>query len=229
MKWNAAILGLIITLALLAIAEAAIPTLTAYGEGKVAVPADTTIITVSVESSNENATLAQAEAKGKMDEAIEALKAAGVADDEIVPGQSSGITSFQSDSRVCRKVNNSTICENNSMQASSLDRTTRLRLEGTDQSRIDKVLEAARSAGATARVSGYSLSNSSQAVKQARQNAVINARENAEEMANAAGLHLGDALDISDYGTPMAQTEDSENSAEVEVVAYVIVTYRVTS
>ena len=69
------------------------------GEGTVTVPADTAIISVSVQSGNENRTEAQADAQEKMDRVIDAVKRAGVKDEEIMPGQSSGVSSFQSTSR----------------------------------------------------------------------------------------------------------------------------------
>jgi len=224
MKWNAIICGVLIAWSLLTVAAYAVP-ITVYGEGEAAVPADTAIITVSVESSQANGALAQAEVEEMMNEVIAAVKDAGVADEEIVPGQSSGISSFQSESRICRKVNNSTVCENSTQKASTLQMSTTLRLKGTDQSRIDRVLDAASSAGADAELAGYGLSNSTQAAKEARQNAVVNARENAEEMAAAYGGRLGDLLEVSDYGYPLAQTDYSQDSPAVVVAAYVVATY----
>jgi uncharacterized protein YggE len=227
MKWNAIICSALIAASLLVTAACAVP-ITVFGEGKATAPADTAIITLSVESSQENRTAAQAEAAERMNEVINAVKGAGVADEEIAPGQSSGVSSFQSESRICRRVNNSTICENTTQTASSLQWSTTLRLKGTDQSRIDRVIDAARSAGAEAEVAGYGLDNSTKAANQARQNAVVNARENAEEMADAYGGRLGDLIEVSDYGYPVARTEDSENSAQagmVEVVAYVVAIY----
>ena len=204
------------------------PTLTIVGEGTVTVPADTTTFSVSVESNINNMTAAQAAVQEKMGRVIDALKAAGVKDEEILPGQSSGITSFQSTSKVCKRVNNSTVCENNTAQASSLERSSIVRLKSTDSSRINQVLEAARSAGAQADVAGYGLSDAGKAAAEARQRAVANAKENAAEMAASEGVRLGKVLDISDYGYPLALNDYYGSSTKlgmVDITSYVIVTY----
>jgi uncharacterized protein YggE len=226
MKWLVLIFGIMITAALPAVGTN--PTLTIVGEGTVTVPADTAIVSVSVESNINNMTAAQAAVQEKMGRVIDALKAAGVNDEEILPGQSSGVTSFQSTSKVCKKVNNSTVCENNTAQASSLERSLIVRLKSTDSSRINQVLEAARSAGAQADVAGYGLSNAGKAAAEARQRAVANAKENAAGLAAAEGVRLGKVLDISDYGYPLALNDYYGSSTQlgmVDVTSYVIVTY----
>jgi uncharacterized protein YggE len=228
MKWLVILFGIMIAAILPAMAVGMNPTLTIVGEGTVTVPADTATISVSVESGNENMTEAQAAVQGKMGRVIDALKKAGVKDEEILPGQSSGVSSFQSTSKVCKRVNNSTVCENNTEHVSSLERSTVIRLKSTDESRINRVLDAARSAGAQAYVAGYGLSDSSKAASEARQKAVANAKENAAEMAAAEGVRLGKVLDISDYGYPIALNDYYGGSAQpgtVEVTSYVIVTY----
>jgi len=217
-----------ITAILPAVALGTNPTLTIVGEGTVTVPADTATISVSVESGIENMTEAQASVQEKMDLVIDALKTAGVKDEEILPGQSSGVSSFQSTSKVCKRVNNSTVCENNTQQASSLERSTVIRLRSTDESRINQVLDVARSAGAQAYVAGYGLSDASKAAAEARQKAVANAKENAAGMAAAEGVRLGKVVDISDYGYPVALTDYYSSLAPlgmVDVTSYVIVTY----
>lgn len=204
------------------------PTITIVGEGIVTVSADTATISVYVESGNENMTAAQAAAQEKMGQVIDALKAAGVKDEEILPGQSSGVSSFQSTSRVCKRVNNSTICENNTDQATSFKRSTLIRLKSTDEARISLVLNVARSAGAQAYVEGYGLSDSSKATAQARQNAVANAKKDASGMAAAEGARLGKVLEISDYGYPPALNDyygSSTQAGTIAVTSYVTVTY----
>ena len=228
MKWLVIIFGIMITASLPALAVGTNPTLTIVGEGTVTVPADTATISVSVESGNENMTEAHAAVQGKMGQVIDALKAAGVKDEEILPGQSSGVSSFQSTSKVCKRVNNSTVCENNTEHVSSLERSTVIRLRSTDESRINSVLDVARSAGAQAYVAGYGLSDASKAASEARQKAVANAKENAAEMAAAEGVRLGAVRDISDYGYPVALNNYYGSSAQlgmVDVTSYVIVTY----
>jgi len=228
MKWLVTLFGIMITASLPVMAVGMNPTLTIVGEGTVTVPADTATISVFVESVMENMTAAQASVQEKMGLVIDALKAAGVKDEEILPGQSSGVTRFSSTSRVCKKVNNSTVCENNTEQASSVERSTIIRLKSIDESRIKRMLEAARSAGAKADVAGYGLSDAGKAASEARQKAVANAKENAAGMAAAQGVRLGKVLDISDYGYPLALNDYIGSSTQpgmVDVTSYVIVTY----
>ncbi len=229
MKWLVIIFGIMITVLHPAMAVGMNPTLTVMGEGTVSVPADIATISVSVLSGNENMTKASASVQEKMAQVIDALKAAGVKDDEIMPGQASGVTSYQSTSKVCKRVNNSTVCDNDTTSLSSLKRSTIIRLKSTDETRINHVLDAARSAGAQADVAGYGLSDFGKAAAaQARQKAVANAKENAAAMAAAEGLRLGAALDISDYGYPMALNDYYSGSAQlgmVDVTSYVVVTY----
>lgn len=228
MKWLVIIFGILITASLPAMAVGMNPALTVVGEGTVRVPADIATISVSVVSGNENMTEASASVQAKMAQVIDALKAAGVKDEEIMPGQASGVTSYQSTSKVCKRVNNSTVCENDSTSLSSLERSAIVRLKSTDETRINHVLDAAHSAGAQAHVAGYGLSDSSKAATQARQKAVANAKENAAAMAAAEGLRLGSVLDISDYGYPVALNDYSGGAAQlgmVDVTTYVVVTY----
>jgi uncharacterized protein YggE len=228
MKWLVIIFGVMITAFLPIMAVGMNPSLPIMGEGTVTVPADTVTISVSVESGIEDVTAAQAEVQEKMSRVIDALKAAGVKDEEILPGQSSGVSSFQSTSKVCTRVNNSTICENNTQNVSSLERSTVIRLKSTDESRINQVLDTARSTGAQAYVAGYGLSDASKAASEARQKAVANAKENAAGMAAEEGVRLGKVLDISDYGYPVALYNYYGSSSQpgmVDVTSYVIVTY----
>ena len=230
MKWLAIIFGIVIFAALFTNAAATNPNLTIVGEGTVTVPADTATISVSVESINDNTTMAQSEVQEKMNNAIDALKSAGVKDEEILPGQSSGITSIQSSSKVCRPVNNTTVCENRTEQASSLQRSTVIRLKTTEEAKIINVLNAAKSAGANAYVAGYGLDDTNKAVTEARQKAVVNARENAEGIAQAAGARLGKLLDISDYAYPVIFGDLSlGQKGMVDVTSYVVVTYEIVA
>jgi uncharacterized protein len=228
MKWLVIIFGIMISAGLFAVVQGAEQTITMIGEGTVTVSADAAMISVSVESNNENMTAAQAEVQTKMDHLRDVLKKAGVKDADILPGQSSGITSFQSSSKVCKRVNNTTVCENNSQKASSLERSTVVRLNTTDESRINQVLDAARSAGADAYVAAYSLRDTSKAMAEARQKAMANAKENAAQVANEAGGSLGKVLDISDYGYPDIEAVNSGGSGQmsmIDVTSGVIVTY----
>jgi len=198
------------------------------GVGTVSVPADATTIIVSASSSTGNMSLDQETVRTTMERAIEALKAAGVKDDEITREDSAALSSASSRSTICHTVNNITICDNSSLQATALDQSAMIKLNSTEKARIDELLDAAESAGARAYVAGYGLFNSSAAESQARAKAVANARANAEEIASSEGLRLGQVLDISDYGYPEEVYGGLFGSASkdlVEVTSYVVVTY----
>jgi uncharacterized protein YggE len=94
-----------------------------------------------------------------------------------------------------------------------------------DENRINAALNAARSAGAMAEVSGYSLNDANQSVADARKKAVENAKENAQGMASAAGARLGKVLDISEYAYPNISAADQPGM--VDVTSYVVVTYEI--
>lgn len=202
------------------------PVVSANGEGTVTVPADITIITVSAESNNQNVTLAAADAQNKLNEAEDAVVAAGVNKQQILSGQASGTSSFQSSSKVCRIVNNTTICDVTSSAANNVVRSFSVKINTTDQGRINDIINTAKSAGASASVTGYSLSNPKNAIAEAKKNAVQNARENAEAEASAEGGSVGKVLDISDYGTYPSMS--TAQPGTVEVTSYVIVTYQMT-
>ncbi len=209
------------------------PTLSVVGEGTVTVPADTVTISVTVESHNENSTLAEAENQERLDRTKEALMAVGVKPEEIMSGRSSGLMSFQSSSRVCRTVNNTTICDVGSSNVTTLSNSLTLRLKAADKAMINQVLDAAKSSGASPAVIGYSLSDASSAVADARRQAVEDARSSAQGMAGAAGMRLGDVVEINEYAYPgiaMVQPfEPSSRPGMVDVTTYVMVTYEITA
>lgn len=202
-----------------------------FGEGTATVPADTVIISVGVQSNYTNSSQAAAENALLLNKTIGALTAAGVQKDEIMPGQSSGISSSHFESNVCKRVNNTTVCENTSNALSLLTSSILVQLKTTDQSKIDSVLGAAKSQGAMASIVGYSISDKSQVVADARKKAIDNARSNAEDMASAAGVKLGKAIDISDYGYPNVSFNEPLGSTSsrgtVSVTSYVAVTYEI--
>jgi uncharacterized protein YggE len=210
-------------------AEEDTPTLSVVGEGTVTVPADMVMISIIVESSNGNTTLAEAETQEMLDRTKEALIAVGVKPEEIISGKSSGFRSLQYNSRVCRTVNNSTVCDVDSTNASTLSSSMTLQLKTMDKARINQVLDTARSSGASAAVIGYSLSDASSALADARKKAVEDARSNAQGVAAAAGVRLGDVVDIKEYAYPGMMAAQpfglSSQPGMVDVSTYVMVTY----
>lgn len=220
--------GIIVACCITMTAAAMNPTISTIGEGTVSVPADTATIIVSVSSGSGNTSQDQAAVQEMMDKAIRALKAAGIRDDEITLDESASLSSASSRSEICQTVNNKTICNNSSLQATALGRSAMVSLRSTEKARIDELVDAAESAGAEAYVAGYGLSNSTAAMSQARTKAVANAHANAEEMAAAEGLRLGQVLKISDYSYPedlYSGLFDLSSTEMVDVTSYVAVTY----
>ena len=233
MKRLAILLGLaLLTVYVVSAAGQGTQGIRVFGEGTATVPADTVIISVAVQSNNTNASQAAAENTLLLNKTIDALTGAGVQKDEIMPGQSSGISSSHFVSNVCRRINNTTVCENTSNALSLLTSSILIRLKTTDQDRVNSVLETAKSQGAMASITGYSISDKSQAIADARKKAIDNARSNAEDMASAAGVKLGKAIDIKDYGYPNISFNEpfgspSTSPGTVSVTSYVAVTYEI--
>lgn len=198
------------------------------GVGTVSVPADTTTIIVSASSGSGNMSQDQEAVRQTMDRALEALKAAGIKDNEITRDDSAALTSASSRREICQTINNKTVCDNSSMQATALALSAMVKLNSTEKARIDHLLDTAKSAGASAYVAGYGLFNFTAAQSRARDKAVANARADAEHMAASEGLRLGQVLNISDYGYPedfYGGVFESSGKDMVDVTSYVIVTY----
>jgi len=190
-------------LALATVQAQSVPTLDAMGEGQVTVPADRATVSVVFHSDNQNVTQAAAEVAEGLNRTIIALKAAGVKDEDMAYGYSSSAMSGQSYTRVCTTVNNNTTCLAEQYNATNLiSRELLIRLDPRDQERVDNLLETARSTGASAAISSYSLSDTTEAKAEARKLAIEDARKNAEDMAKAFGSRLGSVLAVSEDAYP---------------------------
>jgi uncharacterized protein YggE len=179
------------------------------GKGVVDVKADTTMITVVVNSSNDNQTEARAEVQQKLNDTRDALLAAGIKEDEILPSQGGSVFSYQGSA--CRSINNTTICTYSNL--SSLERTLMVQMQTADQSEVNKVIDAAESAGASAQVSGYGLKDAEKlekARKQALAKADENAKDKAQAYASGEGLKLGELLNRNEIPPLMCSMDDLE-------------------
>ncbi len=222
----AVLLGILILAALApCTAQSGNPTLQVVGEGKVTVPADMVTIAAVAESDNENTTVAEAGAREILNRTKEALLNAGVDQKDMVSSQGSGLSSFQSSSKVCKTVNNNTTCETESQSAKKVSKTLLVRLKTADESRINSVLNAARSAGASAEILEYGLRDSGSAVAAAHKAAISDAKKNAEDIAAAAGGRLGKVVDISEYSSPYVSSSDQPGM--VDVTSVVLATYEI--
>jgi uncharacterized protein YggE len=199
------------------------------GKGVVKVQADTTMIAVAVNSTNDNQTEAKAEVQQKLNSTKVALLAAGLKDEEILQGEGSSIFSYQS--TICPTVNNTTTCTYSNV--SRLERTLMVQMQTADQSKVNKVIEAAVNAGASAQISGYSLKDPENAMKQALAKADENAKAKAEAYASGEGLRLGDLLERNEIPSWMCSMDDldalsleSSSDGMVKVRACVEATYQ---
>lgn len=248
------LVGLVVLALCVATVSAQDSSLRVIGIGTVQVPADTVLIAVSAENYSDNITVAEATASELLNSTVKSLTAAGVTKEEIMPDRSKGQMTYNN--LICNTVNNNTTCKNVVTRAASEQMI--IKLKTSDDNETRRVIDAAESAGARAIVLGYALSDSSNAVDQARKKALDDAKAKAEDYARSLGLTLGNSIEIEEptypdieigptYGWNMpwrmnhmfsrgffpgiAHTFGDEYLPEgmAEVTAYVSVTYKVGS
>jgi uncharacterized protein YggE len=210
-------------------------TITVSGEGRVSLAPDTVMMTLGVDVRNEELDAAQTEAAEKMDAIIAALKGAGVAEQDIQTG------SYYIN--VERDYNQ----PSQPLIGYIVSHTVTAKVRDTDKA--GSTIEAAVDAGAN-NVGGvwFALENPSDAIKQAREQAVSDARARAEELARLSNATLGVVQHITEgYSNPVqpvpyANAEAGAaydmatksvaptiNPGQTEVVMSVTVTYAITS
>ena len=191
-------IGLVVLALCAATAFAQDSSLRVVGAGSVQVPADTVIIEISAQNSNNNSTLAAKANSGVLEQTEKSLIAAGVKEEEIMPDRPKGYMTYHK--LVCNTVNNTTSCQNVVTNAATEQMI--IKLKSSDEKRTQKVIDAARSAGVDAAIIGYALSDSEKAVDEARKKALEDARAKAEEYASAYGLSLGKIMEIEEPAYP---------------------------
>lgn len=165
-------------------------TITVSGEGRVSLAPDTVMMTLGVDIRNEALGAAQTEAGEKMDAIIAALKGAGVAEKDI---QTGGYYI-----NVERDYNQ----PSQPLIGYIVSHTVTAKVRDTDKA--GSTIEAAVAAGAN-NVGGvwFALENPGDALKQAREQAVNDAKSRADELARLSNATLGAVQHISEgYGTP---------------------------
>jgi uncharacterized protein YggE len=192
------LVGLVALALLMATALAHDSSLRVIGVGTVQVPADTVIIGVSVQNISGNFSLAEEANSNLLNLTEESLIAAGVNKEEIMPDRSK--RHIISHRLICNTVNNTTSCKDVTVNAATEQMI--IRLKGSDANQTQKVIDAAKSAGARAAIWGYELSDPSKAVDQARKNALDNAKAKAEYYASSYGLKIGKAMEIEESTYP---------------------------
>ncbi len=202
------------------------------GAGRVSVTPDIATLGIGVETHAETVGAAMAEAAASMQAVIDSLTAAGIAEDDIQTLTFDVSTRYEWNDRLRRS----------EMVGFTVTNTVRatVRNLGTIADVIDGATQAG---GDNARVGGlsFSVDDTEDAERQARELAMEAAREQAGQLASLAGVELGDAFFVSESGaapigqdTPdmmrtMAESDESMSTpilaGENDVVIYVRVGY----
>jgi hypothetical protein len=235
--FEAVLLGLIVLLAsgsssLGADDGSDVSTLTVSGTGEATADADIVTIVLGVQTRDESAAAAVAENGRMMADAIEALKAAGVPEDEI---KTSRFSIYPTRDWIDGRLSDKVIFEVNNQVAFTLDLA--------DEMDIGAVLDAAVGAGAnTVESVTFALRDPKPVQEEALVEAVVDAMGKAGVISQAAGVSLGRILSISEGGyspVPMAESRAylaADASAmtpivpgDVKVTATVTITYEIKS
>jgi uncharacterized protein len=181
-----------------ATASAQDSSLCVIGVGTVQVPTDTTIIAVNVQNDSDNLSVAEEANSNLLNQTKNALLAAGVKNEEILPDRFKG--RLTSRKVICNTVNNTTTCKDVVLNAAT--EQIIIKMNTSDVNQTQKVIDAAKAAGAKAATLGYELRDPSNAVDQARKKALENAKAKAEYYASSYGLTLGESMQIEEPTYP---------------------------
>jgi uncharacterized protein YggE len=207
-----------------------ISTLTVSGTGEATADADMVTIVLGVQTRNESAAGAVADNARMMASSIEALKMAGVPEDEI---KTSGFSIYPTRDWIDGKLSDKVVFEVSNQVTITLDLT--------DEVDVGEVLDSAVGAGANS-VEGvtFGLRDPTSVQEEALEDAVVDAMGKALVISEAAGVTLGRILSISEGGAspvPMAESRvyfaaDAGAATpivpgDVEVTATVTITYEI--
>ncbi len=177
-------------------------TVTVSGQGQVSLPPDTAYLTLGVEISDPDLAVAQSTAAEQMDAVLAALKANGVADDDIQTAWYS-ISVERDYNQPSQPITGYHVSHSVTAKVRQLDAT-------------GATLAAAVDAGANS-VSGVSfgLEDPGAAVAQARELAVADARAKAEDLARLTESTLGPVISISEGASAPAMPVDLARNADL--------------
>jgi uncharacterized protein len=178
-------------------AESAVPAMISVtGEATLSVAPDQAQIDGGVTSDAKTAREASEANNAAMGKVLQALKAAGIAEKDI---QTSRL-SLQAQSAPNRVAGGST-------QIVGYRASNRVTVRLRDVTRVAGTIDTLVGAGANDIGNvGFSVSNASKLLDEARGQAVTDARRKAEIYAKAAGVTLGEPLSISEEGSPAPVT-----------------------
>jgi uncharacterized protein len=166
---------------------ASVPTVSVSGHGQVNVPPDTASVSIGIDVIQPTLGEAQEQATAQATTVIEALKAAGIADEDIQTAYFSV--------NILRDYSEN----GDPTQITGFEITNQLQITVRDTDMLGNLLDEAVNAGANS-INGvtFYVDDQTPAASQARKLAVEDARTKAEELAAAAGLTLGPVLSIAE-------------------------------
>jgi uncharacterized protein YggE len=171
---------------------AGVPTVSVNGHGEVSVPPDTASVTIGVDVIKPTLDEAQDEATAQATSVTEALKAAGIAEDDIQ-------TEYFS-VNILRDYSENA----DPTVITGFEIINQLRVTVRDTSTLGELLDAAVQAGANSIYGvNFYVDDQTEAARDARVEAVEDARTKAEELAAAAGMTLGPVVAISEGVAPV--------------------------
>ncbi len=164
-----------------------VPTVSVSGHGEVHVPPDTAAVSIGIDVIQPTLAEAQEQATAQATGVIEALKAAGIADEDIQTAYFSV--------NILRDYSENA----DPTQITGFEIVNQLQLTVRDTDMLGELLDEAVSAGAN-NINGVSfyVDDQTAAASEARRLAVEDARTKAEELAAAAGLTLGSVISIAE-------------------------------
>ena len=169
-----------------------VPLVTVGGHGSVNVPPDTASVTIGVDIIKPTLAEAQEQATTQATAVIEALKAAGIADEDVQ-------TEYYS-VNILRDYSENA----DPTQITGFEIINQLRVTVRDTSTLGEILDAAVNSGANSIYGvNFFVDDQTEAQREARVEAVENARVKAEELAAAAGMTLGPIVSISEGAAPV--------------------------
>lgn len=156
------------------------------GTGMVSIKPDIAYINIGVHTENASAADAVAKNNTDADAVIKAIKAAGVADDDIQTNNFNIYQNYQTDPTTGARLDTVYIVDN------TVSVTVR------DLTKLGAILDASVKAGANNVNSiQFDLVDKTKALAEARDKAVKSARQQADELASSAGVTLGSLQTIS--------------------------------
>jgi hypothetical protein len=225
-------LGLVLLFLVVPCATAAtdnnVSKLTVQGDGKVSAAPDMATIVLGVETQNANASVAVRENAALMNETINALLGAGIAENEIQTSSFSLTTMPQDEPKMTGETPKAPVFLATNQVTVKLNNTTD----------VGRVLDAAVSAGSNSiQQVSFDLRDPIPQNDMALTKAIEDAQRQAEVAASAAGVNLGRVLEITEgYGFVTAAAKSASfadfatpiQPGELEISASVTVVYEIS-